>query len=97
MFVLQKLTIMATVILNHRVADYSTWKKGYDSDKERREANGMTEIALGRKAGDPGMVYIVADVKDVAAIQQMFSDPMLQQAMKEAGVLGAPEMTVLEN
>ena len=39
---------MATVIVNHRVSDYSTWKKGFDSDKETRDAGGLTEIAVGQ-------------------------------------------------
>ena len=96
-FLLDKTNNYGNSNFNHKVADYTTWKKGYDSDSTRRQSNGMTEIAVGRKSDDPSMAYIIMDVKDVAAMQKMFSDPQLQEAMKAAGVMGAPEMVIIEN
>ena len=59
---------MATVILNHRVKDYPTWKALYDSDKDRREGMGVTELAVGENVDDPGMVHIVFQVADPNAM-----------------------------
>ena len=87
---------MATVILNHRVKDYASWKTGYDSDAARRTGAGLKEIAVGQKAGDPGMVYIIWNVADVSVLQPMLSDPALQKTMQEAGVISAPELTIVE-
>jgi hypothetical protein len=87
---------MPTVILNHRVNDYATWKTKFDSDVARRENAGLKEIAVGQKAGDPGNVYVVWDVADASVLQPMLSDPELQKTMKEAGVISAPELVVVE-
>jgi len=87
---------MATVILSHRVNDFNTWKPFYEADKPRRDATGINEIAVGQKSGDPGLVYMIWDVKDPAALQKMVSDPELAKVMKEAGVISAPELVIIE-
>ena len=87
---------MATIILNHRVKDYTSWKAGYDGDKARRDGAGLKEIAVGQKAGDPGMVYMVWQVADISVINKMMADPDLQRTMQEAGVISAPEAVVIE-
>ena len=87
---------MAKIIVNHRVADFNKWKEGYSSDAARRTAMGVTEIAVGRKSDDQSMVYLIMDVKEPKHVMEMFSDPQLQQAMKEAGVISAPEVVVIE-
>ncbi len=87
---------MATIILNHRVKDYNLWKPLYDSDLARRTSAGLTELAVGQKAGDPGNVFIVWQAQDASIIQKMMSDPDLQKAMQEGGVISAPEVTVID-
>ena len=87
---------MAKVILSHRVNDFDSWKVIYDADKPRRDAAGLTEIAVGRKSGDTGLVYMIWEAKDPSKFQQMVSDPDLRKVMEEAGVVSAPEMVVLE-
>lgn len=87
---------MATVIANHRVSDYNAWKPGYLADLARRASAGITDIAVGESADDPGMAYMIWDVKDVSVLEPMFTDPALQQMLKEAGVISQPEMMILE-
>jgi hypothetical protein len=87
---------MATVILSHRVNDFNTWKPFYEADKPRRDAAGLTEIAVGRKSDDPGLVYMIWDAKDTSSLQKMISDPELAKVMKEAGVISAPELVIVE-
>jgi hypothetical protein len=87
---------MATIILNHRVKDYASWKARYDGDKARRDRAGLKEIAVGEKAGDPGMVYLVWQIADTSVINKMMTDPDLQKTMQEAGVISAPEVVIIE-
>ena len=87
---------MATVILNHRVKDYNSWKAGYDGDKQRRDAAGLTEIAVGKKSDDPGMAYMIWQMEDTSLIQKMLGDADLQKTMQEAGVISTPEMVIVE-
>jgi hypothetical protein len=87
---------MATAILNHRVKDYASWKTGFDGDSARRSAAGVTELAVGQRSDDPGMVYIVFHVQDASVITGMMNDPELQQIMQENGVISKPEMMIIE-
>jgi hypothetical protein len=86
---------MATVILNHRVSNYTSWRAIYDADQPRRDAMGLTQLAVGEKHDDPGMVYMVWTIADASQLNQMMSDPELQKTMQEAGVISAPEVTIL--
>ncbi len=86
---------MTTIIVNHRVKDYATWKPGFDGDEANRKATGATLVAVGEKAGDPGNVFMIFNVEDMAKLQEFMANPELQQKMQELGVIGAPDVTVL--
>ena len=86
---------MATVILSHRVKDYISWKALYDSDKGRRDSAGVTEIAVGENADDPGMVHIVFQVADPSAMRAMMNDPELHKTMEAGGVISQPEVIII--
>jgi hypothetical protein len=86
---------MQTIILNHRVADYATWKTLYDADAPRRNNAGLREIKVGTKAGDPNLVYIIFEANNVSEIQDMFNDPGMKEYMKKAGVISEPEVVVI--
>jgi hypothetical protein len=87
---------MAKVILSHRVANYDSWKTKFDADKPRRDAMGITEIAVGKKSDDHGLAYMIWEVADAAELMKMSTDPELQKVMQEAGVISAPEVTILD-
>jgi hypothetical protein len=89
-------TRMATLIVNHRVKDYATWKTGFDGDDSRRVAAGINLISVGQKMGDPGNVYIIFDVADPSILDKFMSDPELQAKMQELGVISAPEAIVID-
>lgn len=86
---------MATVIINHRVNDYTTWKQKFEEDAPRRDAAGARLLAMGQKHDDPGAAYVVFDVTDVDLVGKMMADPELQKRMQDAGVMGAPEVVIL--
>lgn len=87
---------MAIAILSHRVMEYDSWKKIYDADLPRRNAAGLTEITVGQRSGDPGMVYMIFDVKNILALEKMVSDRDLQHVMQQAGVIGEPDLVIIE-
>ncbi len=87
---------MATLVVNHKVKDYATWKTGFDSDEERRLSAGMKVISVGQKLGEAGNVYIVFDVADPSILPGFMADPELQAKMAELGVISAPEAVVFE-
>ena len=86
---------MATVILNHRIEDYSKWRPIFDSDNPRRVNAGMKNEKVFRGVDDPNNIYIIADVADPSSTAKMMEDPDLAAKMKEAGVISKPTVTVL--
>jgi len=85
---------MAVIILSHDVKDFEAWKPLYYADAPRRESLGLTDLAVGNATDEPSKVYIIWD-GDPATVEQMLQDPELPKLMKEAGVVSAPEITVL--
>lgn len=87
---------MATVVFNHKVRDFNTFKSVYDADKARRDNEGMKELALGRRADDPETVYIIWEMADPSRIEAMVNSPELRQKMQEATVISEPEYFILK-
>ncbi|WP_276131655.1 hypothetical protein [Polluticoccus soli] len=87
---------MATVIVNHKVKDYATWKQVFDADEERRQAAGLKLMAVGQKSGEPNNVYIVFSMTDPSTLPSFMGSAELQEIMKKGGVMGMPEAVVVE-
>ena len=87
---------MSVIILSHQVEDFEVWKPHYYADAPRRENLGLKDLAVGNASDDPGKVYIIWE-GDPANVEKMLQDPELPGLMKEAGVISAPEITVLNS
>jgi hypothetical protein len=90
---------MNIVTIKHTVADYDKWKIGYDADEPDRRAAGCTSATISRApASADGSTDIVAFLQfpAVAAVNSFLDNPRLAEAMKEAGVIGIPEVQVTE-
>jgi hypothetical protein len=85
---------MAVIILSHDVNDFEAWKPHYYADAGRRESLGLRDLAVGNAADNPNKVYIIWE-GDPVKVDQMLNDPELPELMKNAGVLSAPEVTVV--
>ena len=83
---------MPTIFLQHRVADYDTWRPIYDDDIERRDAAGLQEIGVYRKTGDEGLVLLVWSTDNTEGFQAMLASEELKAKMQEAGVVSEPEV-----
>lgn len=86
---------MATVIINHQVKEYNTWKAGFDGDAQAQQGMGAKLLAVGHKAGDPSNVWIVFDVADVNAIAGALGNPEFQKRLEGFGVMST-DVTVLQ-
>ncbi|HEX2678879.1 MAG TPA: hypothetical protein VHM19_19645 [Polyangiales bacterium] len=86
----------AALIVKHRVANYDTWKAGFDSVFEKRKAHGWRSAIVLRDATDPNLVTIVNRVKDLEGAKRYGSSPELRALMEKIGVLGAPEISFME-
>ena len=86
---------MATIILSHDVKDFASWKPHYDADSPRRDSLGFKEIAVGTQSDNPNKVFIIWDA-DPGAVDRMLKDPELKEKMEAAGVISAPEVTIIK-
>jgi quinol monooxygenase YgiN len=87
----------AALIVKHRVADFAQWKKVFDSMIPVRKQHGWLGHTVLRDAQDPNVVTIVNRVKDLDGAKRYGASAEMKNAMKEAGVQGAPEISFLES
>jgi hypothetical protein len=69
---------------------------GVRLDDRRRREHGWLSTIVYRDSADPNVVTIVNRVKDVAGAKRYGSSEALRTAMQSAGVLGAPEVSFVE-
>lgn len=82
---------MATVIVRHRVADYSKWKPVFDAHEPMRRQAGLRSHIVFRDLDDPSQVILVLETDDLARAREFVRSTDLMEAMRRAGVQGEPE------
>jgi hypothetical protein len=78
------------LLMKHKVKDWDTWKKVFDSHKQTRTDAGLTDRVVGHVVGDNNSVCIVFAVADVAKAKAFMNSKDLKDKMAEAGVTGKP-------
>jgi heme-degrading monooxygenase HmoA len=87
--------VMASMLVQHTVRDYSTWKTVYDSVKGLRTANGELSDQIFHDASNPNRLTILFKWNTLANAQKWAQSPELKAAMVKAGVDGAPVISFL--
>jgi quinol monooxygenase YgiN len=87
---------LAGVIIRHEVQDYDAWKQGFDGNDAKRKAAGIVGYAVNRSAHKPNLVVVYLQAKSLEALRAFASSATLEQNMKAAGVIGAPELTFVQ-
>lgn len=86
---------MVTMILRHKVEDYTRWKRGYDEAEWLRKQHGITYASVHREASDPNDIIAVHQFKDMKAAEAFASD--VPSLMGGLGVIGTPEIWFSED
>ena len=86
---------MITTILTHAVKDFTEWKKGFDDNAEQRSQAGLQITGLYQAVDNPNMVTLIGEAPSVEALNNFISNPELQAAMVQGGVIGMPEVKIL--
>jgi quinol monooxygenase YgiN len=81
------------VLISHRVADYTTWKKAFDADQPARREASCLGHHINRGADDPNMIHVYSPATDAAKLKAFMTSPKLPETMKQAGVQGVPTVT----
>ncbi|MGD0005277.1 MAG: antibiotic biosynthesis monooxygenase [Anaerolineaceae bacterium] len=86
---------MASMLIQHQVKDYAAWKKVFDSAIEMRTSSGELSAQVYRDASDPNKVTTINKWNSLANAQKFAHSPELKAAMEKAGVVGAPNVSFL--
>jgi quinol monooxygenase YgiN len=87
---------MTTVIVQHSVADFDTWKPAFEEHGAVRASHGCSSVDVYRGAEDPNAVTVVMSYPTLDAAKAFTSDPSLREVMAQAGVTGPPSISFLE-
>lgn len=87
---------MTTVAVRHHVADFNTWKTGYDEHGAVRQQKGCTGDMLLRDANDPNDILVLTFWATAADAQAFATDPRLPDVMQKAGVTSEPRIEIYE-
>lgn len=86
----------AFLLVKHKVEDYTVWRKAYDDHKKVRSEYGLTLTALGRDTDDPSNIIVLFNNGKTENIVAFLEKSDLKEAMKNAGVIGEPNISVLQ-
>lgn len=81
---------MATLFARHTVSDYKAWRKVYDEFAPIQKAKGVTAQAVYVADDNPNDITITHEFATIGAARTFAASEELKQAMKSAGVVGAP-------
>jgi quinol monooxygenase YgiN len=81
---------MATMFVRHTVSDYKNRRKVYDEFASVQKAKGVTAESVYRAADNPNDVTVIHEFASVEAAQSFAQSSELKNAMRNAGVVGAP-------
>jgi hypothetical protein len=83
---------MGTLIIHHRVRDYSAWRPAYDEHESVRKSAGLTNGRVFRATDGPNDLVVLFDMADRQKAQDFATSDNLRTVMRNAGVEGTPEI-----
>ena len=86
---------MATLIIRHKVEDYTKWKRGYDEADWLRKQHGIISASVHREQTDPKDIIAVHQFKDMKGAKN-FAEAV-PALMKDIGVIGKPVIWFAED
>ena len=84
------------MLVQHKVKDYTKFMETYQAHDSLRLANGVHKFVVGRGMPDSNAIVVMTKIDDVAKAKAFGSSAGLKEAMKKAGVTGAPSIAFSE-
>lgn len=73
------------------VKDFATWQKVFESHRQTRTDNGLTDRAYGHDVDDDHKVTLVVAVNDTAKARAFWKSDLLKQQRAESGATSEPQ------
>jgi hypothetical protein len=86
---------MIQVLVHHEVNDYRSWRSVFDAAIDFRPLGGEQSCRVFRKSGDPNNLTLLFEWEDLERAQRYMNSEELRDKMKQAGVMGKPEIEYL--
>ncbi len=83
------------MLVQHKVKDFADWKNVYDSVADMRANNGELSDQIYRDASNPNSLTVIFNWDSLENAQQYAQSPELKAAMEQAGVVGPPSISFL--
>ncbi|MCG8642265.1 MAG: hypothetical protein MI862_21245 [Desulfobacterales bacterium] len=87
---------MHYLLVRHKVADFDKWHSVFKSHAEAQRKAGFTDLHLLRDASDPNIVVCLFKVDDIEKAKAFTQSSSSNEAQKESGVIGKPEIILLK-
>jgi len=87
---------MVTMIVQHHVKDFATWKSVFDSMSDLRISNGEISHKVYRDTMDPNKLTVINTWDTLEKSQKFAQSDELKAAMGKAGVEGPPNISFLK-
>ncbi len=88
---------MVYINLHLNVADYGTWRIGFDANESSRKSAGSTGVnQFYRDVDNPNNVTLVLEWDEAGKAQAFLNDPHTKESMDEAGVTGRPMVVAVQ-
>ena len=88
---------MVYINLRVNVADYDTWRKGFDANESNRKSAGSTGVnQFYRDVDNPNNVTLILEWDAADKAQAFLNDPNTKATMDAAGVTGRPMVVAVQ-
>ena len=86
---------MHYLLCKHKVADYTKWRRVFDSHAEAQREAGLHLLHLLRDTVDPNVVVLFFRADDLGKARAFTEAPSAGEAAEVSGVIGVPEVSWL--
>jgi hypothetical protein len=86
---------MVTVIISHECKNYPDWRKVFDADEKNRSKAGFKSTGVYHSVDNSNKITIIGEAPSIEAIKGFMSNPELKLAMEKGGVIGVPDVKIL--
>ncbi|HMA37431.1 MAG TPA: cyclase [Chloroflexia bacterium] len=87
---------MPWIHIRYRVTDYNTWKQVYDQTAALKRGQGWKRYRIFQVAGDRNDLLVMEEFASLEQARTFLQSDDLKNAIRQAGVLGTPEILLLE-
>ena len=93
----RKAGITPCMLIQHKIADYQIWKKGFDEHESVRKKFDMKVLKVFRLTEDTNSIIFILEVRDFRAAYKYASSSELWETSKKLGVIGDPVLKMLNS